>query len=37
LLSYSSQTIENTTFVTGELSLTYSLVLYRPTSVYGLW
>ena len=37
LLSNFSQTIENTKFVTGDLSLICSLVLYRPTRVYGLW
>ena len=36
LLSNFSQTIENTKFVTGVLSLIYSLVLYRSISVYGL-
>ena len=33
----SPQTLENTGFVTGELSLIFSLVLYRPISVYELW
>ena len=37
LLLNSPQTIENTGFVAGELSLIVSLVLYRPTSVYELW
>ena len=37
LLSNFSQTIENTTFVTGEFFLICSLVLYHSTSVYGLW
>ena len=36
LLLNSPQTIENTGFVAGELSLIVSLVLYRPTSVYEL-
>ena len=37
LLSNISQSLENTKFVAGELSLIVSLVLYRPTSVYELW
>ena len=36
LLLNSPQTLENTEFITGELSLIVSLVLYRPTSVYEL-
>ena len=36
LLLNSPQTIDNTGFVAGELSLIVSLVLYRPTSVYEL-
>ena len=36
LLSNISQSLENTKFVAGELSLIVSLVLYRPTSVYEL-
>jgi len=36
LLLNSPQTIENTGFVAGELSLIVSPVLYRPTSVYEL-
>ena len=32
----SSQPLENTGFVAGELSLIISLVLYRPISVYAL-
>jgi len=30
------QTLENTEFVAGELSLIVSLMLYRSTSVYEL-
>ena len=37
LLLNSQQTLENTGFIAGELSLIVSLVLYRPTSVYELW
>lgn len=37
LLSNSSQTLENTKFVAGVLSLIVSLVLYRPINVYELW
>ena len=37
LLLNSPQTLENTEFVAGEISLIVSLVLYRPTSVYELW
>lgn len=37
LLLNSLQTLENTGFIAGELSLIVSLVLYRPTSVYELW
>ena len=37
LLLNSSQPLENTGFVAGELSLIISLVLYRPISVYALW
>ena len=37
LLLNSPQTLENTEFITGELSLIVSLVLYRSTSVYELW
>ena len=37
LLSNISQSLENTKFIAGELSLIVSLVLYRPTSVYELW
>ena len=37
LLLNSPQTLENTEFITGELSLIVSLVLYCPTSVYELW
>ena len=36
LLLNSLQTLENTGFIAGELSLIVSLVLYRPTSVYEL-
>ena len=36
LLLNSPQTIDNTGFVAGELSLIFSLVLYRPISVYEL-
>ena len=36
LLSNISQSLENTKFVAGELSLIVSLALYRPTSVYEL-
>ena len=36
LLLNSPQALENTEFITGELSLIVSLVLYRPTSVYEL-
>ena len=36
LLLNSSQPLENTGFVAGELSLIISLVLYRPISVYAL-
>jgi len=36
LLLNSPQTIENTRFAAGELSLIVSLVLYRSTSVYEL-
>jgi len=36
LLLNSPQTLENTEFITGKLSLIVSLVLYRPTSVYEL-
>jgi len=36
LLLNPPQTLENTGFVAGELSLIVSLVLYRPTSVYEL-
>ena len=32
----SLQTLENTRFIAGELSLIVSLVLYRPISVYEL-
>ena len=32
----SPQTLENTGFIAGELSLIVSLVLYRPVSVYEL-
>ena len=37
LLSNISQSLENTKFIAGELSLIVSLALYRPTSVYELW
>ena len=36
LLLNSLQTLENTGFIAGELSLIVSLVLYRPVSVYEL-
>ena len=36
LLLNSLQTLENTGFIAGELSLIVSLALYRPTSVYEL-
>ena len=36
LLLNSPQTLENTGFIAGELSLIVSLVLYRPVSVYEL-
>ena len=36
LLSNISQSLENTKFIAGELSLIVSFVLYRPTSVYEL-
>ena len=36
LLSNISQSLENTKFIAGELSLIVSLALYRPTSVYEL-
>ena len=36
LLLNSLQTLENTGFVAGELSLIVSLVLYRPASAYEL-
>ena len=36
MLLNSPQTLENTGFVAGELSLIVSLALYRPTSVYEL-
>jgi len=36
LLLNPMQSLENTGFIAGELSLIVSLVLYRPTSVYEL-
>ena len=36
LLLNSSQALENTEFIAGELSLIVSLVLYRPISIYEL-
>ena len=36
MLLNSPQTLENTGFIAGELSLIVSLVLYRPVSVYEL-
>lgn len=36
LLLNSLQTLENTGFIAGELSLIVSLVLYRPVNVYEL-
>ena len=37
MLLNSPQTLENTGFIAGELSLIVSLVLYRPISVYALY
>ena len=37
LLLNSLQSLENTGFVAGELSIIVSLVLYRTTSVYEIW